>query len=61
MFARGLNSTPGGGLLLVGDFKSEAIISGITSHSNYLGENQFTIDPFYENAISILEEFEPIN
>lgn len=61
MFARGLNSSPGGGLLLVGDFKAEAIISGVSSHSSYLGEDQYTIDPFYGNSVSILEEYKPIN
>ena len=46
MFAQGLNAVRGGGVLLSGEFQPEAVISGPGSHSRYLGENQFTVDPF---------------
>jgi hypothetical protein len=59
MFARGLNSKPLGGVLLEGYFKPEAIICGLNSHSNYLGEKQFTIDPFSTANIVVVEKFPP--
>jgi hypothetical protein len=59
MFGRGLNSTPLGGVLLEGSFNPEAIICGPNSHSSYLGEEQFTIDPFYVTKIVPIEKFPP--
>jgi hypothetical protein len=59
MFARGLNSSPLGGILLEGNFQPEAIICGPNSHSSYLGEEQFTIDPFYITSIVTIEKFAP--
>jgi hypothetical protein len=55
MFGSGLNSVGLGGVLLRARFEPEAIISGPNAHSSYLGENQFTIDPFAETAISVAE------
>lgn len=60
MFGRGLNAIGTGGVLLKASFEPEAIISGPNSHSNYLGENQFTIDPFAGTAISVTEFFPTI-
>ena len=60
MFGRGLNAVNGGGVLLRAFFSPEAIISGPNMHSNYLGENQFTIDPFAETAISVIERYPSI-
>ena len=59
MFASGLNSTPVGGVLLKGNFQPEAVISGPNAHSKYLGEDQFTIDPFCITNIEIIEKFSP--
>lgn len=59
MFASGLNSTPVGGVLLEGNFQREAIITGPNAHSSYLGEEQFTIDPFYTTSIVPIEKFSP--
>lgn len=61
MFARGLNSSPSGGVLLEGRFEPEAIISGPNAHSKYLAEGQFTIDPFYEANIVTIEKFPPFS
>ena len=60
MFARGLNAIKSGGVLLEGYFKSKAIISGPDAHSVYLGEKQFTIDPFISGEIVTLTKFPPI-
>ena len=55
MFGRGLNAVGAGGVLLRARFEPEAIISGPNAHSNYLGEKQFTIDPFAQTAIAAVE------
>lgn len=60
MFGRGLNAIDTGGVLLKAFFEPEAIISGPNSHSNYLGENQFTIDPFAGTVITAIEIFPAI-
>jgi hypothetical protein len=60
MFARGLNAVGSGGVLLEGQFKREAIICGPNAHSEYLGEEQFTIDPFIGGEIVVLNRFPPI-
>lgn len=59
MFASGLNSVKSGGVLLSGHFEPEAIISGPNRHSNWLGEVQFTVDPFSISQIQLLELFSP--
>jgi hypothetical protein len=59
MFGIGPNSVPSGGVLLQGDFKPIAIIAGPNAHSRYLGEEQYTIDPFYVENIVAVEEFPP--
>ncbi len=45
MFARGLNAMHGGGVLLQYSFSSEEIIAGISKHSKYLGEHEYTVFP----------------
>ncbi len=59
MFVRGINSNPNGGVLLESSFEREAIISGPNSHSIYLGENLFTIDPVYLANILVVEIYPP--
>lgn len=59
MFASGLNSVGSGGVLLVGPFEANAIISGSHAHSPYLGEDQLTIDPFYGTNLTAIERFAP--
>lgn len=61
MFGRGLNSIPSGGVLLEGRFEQEAIISGPNAHSRYLGEEQFTIDPFCGRNFVAIEKFPPVS
>jgi hypothetical protein len=60
MFARGLNAISAGGVLLFGTFEPCSIISGPNSHSNYLQEDQFTIDPFLTKDIQRLETYPPL-
>lgn len=60
MFGRGLNAVGAGGVLLKARFEPEAIISEPNAHSNYLGEKQFTIDPFAQTAISVVEFYPTI-
>lgn len=60
MFGRGLNAVGSGGVLLKARFEPEAIISGPNAHSKYLGENQFTVDPFAITTISASEFFPAI-
>lgn len=57
MFASGLNAVGSGGVLLKARFEPDAIISGPNAHSNYLGESQFTVDPFAVTTISATEFF----
>jgi len=59
MFASGLNSVKSGGVLLSVHCEPQAIISGPNRHSNWLGEGQFTIDPFLISEIQSLELFSP--
>ena len=59
MFGRGLNAIRTGGVLLKACFYPDAIISGPNSHSSYLGESQYTIDPFAGTVISAIEYFPP--
>jgi len=58
-FARGLNATISGGVLLKVRCAPGAIISGPSAHSKYLDEFQFTLDPFSLNGIEPLEYFPP--
>jgi hypothetical protein len=60
MFGGGLNAVGTGGLLLRARFESEAIISGPNAHSIYLGEGQFTVDPFAGTAILVVESYPAI-
>lgn len=60
MFGSGLNALDTGGVLLKAHFAPVAIISGPNAHSNYLGEEQFTVDPFAGTAISMIEYYPAI-
>jgi hypothetical protein len=60
MFGRGLNAVKSGGVLLTARFESTAIISGPNMHSRYLGEDQFTINPFASTTFLAIETFSPI-
>jgi hypothetical protein len=60
MFGSGLNAVGSGGVLLKAQFEPEAIISGPNAHSNYLGESQYTVDPFAVSTISAMEFFPAI-
>ena len=57
MFGRGLNASPGGGLLLKARFAPGGILSGPNKYSLYLGERQYTTDPFAEVQIEVVERF----
>lgn len=57
MFGSGLNAVHSGGVLLKARFEPQAIISGPNSHSRYLDEDQFTIDPFSSSTFSAIEFF----
>ncbi|HQR99736.1 MULTISPECIES: hypothetical protein [unclassified Polaromonas] len=59
MFGGGLNAVQSGGVLLKASFKPETIISGPNDHSKYLGEDQYTIDPFFLSDLSVVEFFPP--
>jgi len=59
-FGSGLNAVHSGGVLLKARFETSAIISGSNRHSRYLGEDQFTIDPFASTAVSAIEYFPSI-
>ena len=60
MFAGGLNAVVSGGILLSAHFAPTAIVSGPNDHSRYLGEGQYTIDPFCDTKIKELETFPPM-
>ena len=60
MFGSGLNAVRSGGVLLKARFEPEAIICGPNAHSNWLGENQFTVDPYAITTISVMELFPAI-
>lgn len=47
------NACNQGGIILSVKADKSAIIAGIHSHSKYLGENEFTLDPFKLNDIKI--------
>jgi hypothetical protein len=60
MFARGRNATRTGGVLLGALFSPEVIITGPSAHSVYLGEGEYTIDPFLAPELNVLEEYAPV-
>lgn len=57
IFARGLNAINSGGILLSYTAEPECIIAGIADHSKYLGENEYTLNPFKIHNLIILEEY----
>jgi hypothetical protein len=57
MFGRGLNSVPCGGVLLRARFEPTAIVCGSPAQSQYLGEDQCTIDPFAGTVVTAVERF----
>ena len=57
MFARGLNAVHSGGVLLQCDVPLAAIIAGPSSHSLYLDEAEFTVDPRLLTDVKIVEEY----
>lgn len=57
MFGRGLNALGSGGVLLRGVFDRRAIISVPNGHSRYLGEEQFTVDPFALTSLTELARY----
>jgi len=59
MFATGLNAVGSGGVLLSATLESPAIISGPNAHSSYLGEDQFTVDPFCGVTVQRVASFAP--
>ncbi len=59
MFGGGLNAIGSGGVLLQASFNPSSIISGPSGHSSYLGEEEFTIDPFKAECILALERYPP--
>lgn len=58
-FGKGLNADQTGGVLLKCIMSPTSIISGPNAHSNYLGEQQFTIDPFVVSGVNELERYPP--
>ena len=61
MFGSGLNAVGAGGILLRGTFPTSAIICGPNRHSSYLGEGQFTVDPFAVGTVEELEQYRPFD
>lgn len=59
MFGSGLNAVRGGGVLLQAIFQPSFIISGPNSHSEYLGESQFSVDPALPAGAITPVEFYP--
>lgn len=57
MFANGLNAVGKGGILISAALEPPAIICGPNAHSIYLGERQFTVDPFAVTGIRSLAVF----
>lgn len=51
------NACTSGGIILSATFDKNSIISGIHSHSMYLGENEYTVDPFKLRNLQILEKY----
>lgn len=64
MFASGLNAVGRGGVLITTRLDAPAIISGPNAHSLYLGEQQFTVDPFAVvgiHAVAVFPAMQPCN
>jgi hypothetical protein len=61
MFARGLNAVCKGGKLIEINCPREWVIAGPSSHSVYLDENEFTIDPSLISNFSVIEEYPPLS
>jgi len=59
MFASGLNACRSGGVLLRASVGAE-VIAGPGAHSQYLGENQYTVDPTAGFPVERLVEYPPI-
>lgn len=59
MFGRGLNATGMGGVLLVCQCSATSIIAGPSKHSEYLEEEEFTVDPFRIDEIVVAETYPP--
>jgi hypothetical protein len=57
MFGRGLNAYQSGGVLLCGLFAPSGIIAGPNSHSIYLQEEQYTVDPALVDDLQELERY----
>ncbi|MFQ5774762.1 MAG: hypothetical protein ACE5GS_09615, partial [Kiloniellaceae bacterium] len=57
MFGRRLNATGMGGVLLVCQCSAASIIAGPSKHSEYLGEEEFTVDPFRIERIVVAETY----
>ncbi|WP_318483025.1 hypothetical protein [Photobacterium leiognathi] len=57
-FARGLNAIESGGVLLSAKVTPEAILSAPNSHSSdWLGESEYTCDPFQIASIEVLNQY----
>nr|WP_238533049.1 hypothetical protein [Vibrio anguillarum] len=57
-FARGLNATESGGVLLSAYVSSEAILSAPNSHSaDWLEESEYTCDPTQIRSIEVLHKY----
>jgi hypothetical protein len=61
MFGSGLNAIRGGGVLLRCNVSRKAIISGSSKHSLYLGEHEYTVDPFKSTSVEVIEEYSSSN
>lgn len=59
MFAGGLNAVGSGGVLLQTTCSQAAVIAGPTQHSNYLGEDQFTVEPALVRKVGVLKTYSP--
>jgi hypothetical protein len=58
MFAGGWQALyPGGGVLLGATIASEALIAGPNDHSNYLGEEEYVVDPAGVKTWTVLQRF----
>lgn len=62
MFASGLAASEGmGGILIGTDARADAIIAGPGRHSQYLGEDEYIVDPRRLGSIMPLEQFPRID
>lgn len=58
MFAQGLNAYHGdGGVLLSTMANRSAIIAGPSAHSIYLGEYEYTLNPFFLGGIEVVKTY----